>query len=188
MRPKGAFRVNMDKEKLNKKPEITKPIEKSDFGIPKNLEIASDNIDKIAVNEPSNKEIAEIKKSIQIGENSKKQESEKETELKKLVTDCFRQLILGKPDDIQRDEIKNRLIELAKINEEKFDEIDLAADNLRDKIALLIEKKLLDANIAFDIEKWLKLIFEDKDSLMFCSQEAKRLTDELLVKIGNKKF
>lgn len=123
----------------------------------------------------------EIEEKKTAGEAEKKEA--KDAVLRELVRYCFRKLILNKPNDKTREEVKKRLMEIASDgrNEARFVKIDKEADRLRDKIVDLIEKKQLDMRICQDIENWLALLFDNNNtSRIFCKQEAVRITNELL--------
>ncbi|MFH0857104.1 MAG: hypothetical protein V1860_04365 [bacterium] len=147
-----------------------------------NIQAVEQNLEELRIKEAANKEtIPEISKTAAPQET--KLEKNKEELLREQVRDFFRDIILNRPDDGNREAIKLKLQEIAGIDSSKFDKIIKESYNLRNVIVNKIQaKKLKDEleDIFKAIVLWLKLLFDKKNELPWLTKEAERLTDEVV--------
>lgn len=141
------------------------------------------NLDGMRALEEMNKEAAPVIIA-KTGETKiERVERNKEEILKEQVRDFFRDIILNRPDDANREAIKAKLQEIAGIDDKKFDNIIKESYNLRNAIVQKIQAQKLKEELE-DIFKaivlWLKLLFNKKTEMPWLTKEAERLTDEVV--------
>lgn len=149
-----------------------------------NAQIAERNLDEMRALEEMNKEAVPviIAKTGEVKSDSKV-EKNKEEILREQVRDFFRDIILNRPDDANREAIKEKLKEIAGVDGAMFDRIIKESYNLRNTIVQKIQAKKLKDELE-DIFKaiilWLKLLFNKKNEMPWLTKEAERLTDEVV--------